>query len=109
MGLGYQLDICSVGMAVSSPSQRGLFSRPAVLYGVIIVLLFLCAVLLKISNERAKEVAELESTMIESQQTIDSTNKERDIALLERKETEAELEKLRKSKKGYIYNCFAIL
>ena len=99
MGLHTNLACSSVGMA-SSPSQRGLCSRPPVLLGAVLVLMFVCAVLMKISTERGKEASELDSLLIESRQTIDSTNRERDLAILARKEAETELEKIKNSKKG---------
>ena len=86
-------------MAASS-NQKGLCARPPILIGAMLAVLFVCAVLLKISKERGRQVAELDGLLLESQRTIDSTNRERDLALLTRKETETELEKLRNSKKG---------
>ena len=99
MGVNTNLASSSVGMA-SSPGHRGLCSRPPVLLGAVLVLMFVCAVLMKISTERGKEVSELDSLLLESRQTIDSTNRERDLAVLARKETETELEKIKNSKKG---------
>lgn len=88
----------------TSPTQRGVCARPPVLIGAILVMVFVCAVLMKISAERGKQVAELDAMLIESQQTIDNTNRERDLAQLARKETEAELDKIKNSKKGDITN-----
>ena len=85
-----------------SPTQRGVCARPPVLIGAILVLIFVCAVLMKISRERGKQVAELDAMLLESQQTIDNTNRERDLSQLARKETEAELDKIKSSKKGDI-------
>lgn len=87
----------------TSTSQRGVCSRSPVLLGAVFVLLFVCAVLMKISTERGKEISELDALLVESKQTIDSTNRERDLVQLARKETETELDKLRNSKKGYVF------
>jgi len=86
-------------MATSS-TQRGFLTRSPLLLGAVVVLLFVCAVLLKISTERAKEIGELDSLLLDSRRTIDRTNRERDLAILARKETTTDLEKLKSSKGG---------
>ena len=91
-----------------SPTQRGVCARPPVLIGAILVLIFVCAVLMKISRERGKQVAELDAMLLESQQAIDNTNRERDLSQLARKETEAELDKIKSSKKGDIARCCSV-
>ena len=95
----FKRECVSLTMA-SSPNQRNVCNRPAVLIGVVLILLFICAVLTKISSERAKEGAELESLLIDSKQTIDRLLREQDLTKLAKEEAETELNKLKGSKSG---------
>ena len=96
----------------ASPNQRGLCSRPPIFIGAMLAMLFVCAVLLKISKERGRQVAELDGLLMESQRTLETTSRDRDLAQLARKETETELEKIRNSKNGdmmIITDCTTIV
>ena len=84
----------------SSANQRNVCNRPAVLIGVVLILMFVCAVLMKISSERAKEGAELESLLADSRQTIDRLLREQDLTKLAKDESETELNKLKSAKSG---------
>jgi len=92
----------------SSGNQRNVCNRPAVLIGVVLILTFVCAVLLKISSERAKEEAELESLLADSRQTIDRLLREQDLTKLAKEESETELNKLKSSKSGMYHSAIFI-
>ena len=110
--LEYIIFDCGIGIPkvrmASSGSQRNVCNRPAILIGVVLILIFVCAVLLKISSERAKEGAELESLLADSRQTIDRLLREQDLTKLAKEESETELNKLKSSKSGMYHSQYLL-